>query len=108
VQSKTSLVEEETRVQNPGSFFRLGFQVSGLMQSLIGFRVSSSSYGFQHEIGGGCLQNSVVLIFLAAFSASRIRRLCILWHQLFLLIPGLRWSRRLQCSFFRCRGSLQS
>ena len=38
-------IEEETRVQNPGSLFWVGFLVSGLMQSWVGFWVSSSSQG---------------------------------------------------------------
>ena len=40
---KSDSVEEETRVQNPGSLVWVGFLVLGLLLSLIGFWVSSSS-----------------------------------------------------------------
>jgi hypothetical protein len=46
---KSSVVEEETVVQNPGSSLWAGFFVSGLLRSLVGFRVSSSSRVFMDE-----------------------------------------------------------
>jgi hypothetical protein len=42
---KSDLVEEETVVQNSGSSLWAGFLVWGLLRSLIGFWVSSSSSG---------------------------------------------------------------
>jgi hypothetical protein len=43
LQSKSDLIEEETVMQNQGSLFWVGFLVWGLMQSMVGFWVSSSS-----------------------------------------------------------------
>jgi hypothetical protein len=40
---KSDLIEEETVLQNLGSLFRVGFLFSGLMRSVVGFWVSSSS-----------------------------------------------------------------
>ena len=65
--SKSCSVEEETVLQNPGSLFRVGFLVSGLAQSVIGFWVSSSSHGFLHEMGEGFMQNSSIYIFWLLF-----------------------------------------
>ena len=50
---KSDSVEEETRVQNPGSLFRAGFLVWGLMASLIVFWVSSSQLFNMKKLLGG-------------------------------------------------------
>ena len=50
LQCKSDSVEEETVVQISGSLFRVGFLVLGLLRSVVGFWVSSSSMLLRHRI----------------------------------------------------------
>jgi hypothetical protein len=54
---ESDLVEEETVLQIHGSLFWIGFLIWGLLQSWVGFRVSSSS-------NIGCMK---MTLFLSSF-----------------------------------------